>query len=257
VTLLFSATIPPEIKDICVKYMKKPLTVETESSTKTVDTVSQRYYRVGENEKLARLHQLLLLMRPESCMVFCNTKIAVDRVTRYLNKKGHACRAIHGDIPQGRRLETMRQFKEGAFRILVATDVAARGIHVEGLSLVVNFDVPNDKDSYIHRIGRTGRAGQAGQAVSLVTRDDIMTLYEIEEHIGVLIEEAEWPVERPAGRINIVNRVNNGKHIWVAAKPSLISAPATAGRADGPKGASIKAFIRNLLGRLSKRGLKQ
>lgn len=193
VTLLFSATIPPEIERICARYMKNPMTVEIESPTKTVDTIRQCYYRVQPNEKLTRLNQLLLLMRPESCMIFCNTKKAVDQVTRFLNKKGYGAQALHGDIPQGRRLATMQQFKKGGFHLLVATDVAARGIHVDDLSLVINYDVPNEKDNYVHRIGRTGRAGHDGQAVSLVTTDDIMTLYEIEEHIGTQIDEAEWP----------------------------------------------------------------
>lgn len=195
VTLLFSATIPPEIERICVRYMKNPFSVEIESPTKTVDTIRQCYYRVQPNEKLTRLNQLLLLMRPESCMIFCNTKKAVDQVTRFLNRKGYAAQALHGDIPQGRRLATMQQFKKGGFHLLVATDVAARGIHVDDLSLVINYDVPNEKDNYVHRIGRTGRAGHDGQAVSLVTTDDIMTLYEIEEHIGTLIDEADWPDE--------------------------------------------------------------
>lgn len=195
VTLLFSATIPPEIERICGKYMKNPSTVEIESPTMTVETIQQCYYRVKGNEKLTRLNQLLLLMRPESCMIFCNTKRAVDQVTRFLNKKGYAAQALHGDIPQGKRLATMQQFKNGGFHLLVATDVAARGIHVDDLSLVINYDVPNEKDNYVHRVGRTGRAGHKGQAVSLVTTDDIMTLYEIEEHIGTLIEEEEWPDE--------------------------------------------------------------
>ncbi len=195
VTLLFSATIPPEIEKICGKYMKNPLTIEIESQTKTVDTISQCYYRVENNEKLTRLNQLLLTIRPESCMIFCNTKIAVDRVTRFLNKKGYAAQALHGDIPQAKRLATMQQFKNGGFQLLVATDVAARGIHVDDLSLVINYDVPNEKDNYVHRIGRTGRAGQDGRAVSLVTGEDIMSLYEIEEHIGALIEQVKWAEE--------------------------------------------------------------
>ena len=342
VTLLFSATIPPEIGNICVKYMKDPLTIEIESPTKTVDTVSQCYYRAEEKKKLECLNRLLLYMRPESCMVFCNTRLAADRVARYLKRKGYAAQALHGDIPQGRRLATMQQFKEGGFQLLVATDVAARGIHVEGLSLVVNYDVPNDRDSYIHRIGRTGRAGQMGQAVSLVTRDDIMTLYEIEEHIGVLIEEAEWPDEselvihageveqwikshalsdkaaedagKPAekrrhsrkagrkssrsktsrekagkakgrgktgkgehtaasagfmtgnkaagrqpsdrksgGRINIVYSKNNGKPIFVAAKPSIISTVENTGAGRGsPKSPVGKSFFERLFSRLKK-----
>lgn len=195
VTLLFSATIPSEISRICRDFMKHPVTIEIESQTKTVDTIQQLYYRVNHNEKNLQLNRLLLFERPESCMIFCNTRIAVDRVQAFLLRKGYASQALHGEIPQGKRLKTMQQFKQGEFHLLVATDVAARGIHIDGLSLVINYDVPVEKDSYVHRIGRTGRAGYTGRAISLVTGDDIMTLYEIEEHIGALIPEAELPSE--------------------------------------------------------------
>jgi ATP-dependent RNA helicase DeaD len=195
VTLLFSATIPAEIRNICSKYMKNPTIIEIESPTMTVDTIQQRYYRVNHNEKNTQLHRLLLVEQPESCMIFCNTRNMVDRVQRFLTRQGYASRALHGDIPQVKRLKTLQQFKQGYFRLLVATDVAARGIHIDDLSLVINYDVPLEKDSYVHRIGRTGRAGNGGQAITLVTSDDIMTLYEIEEHIGVMIPEAELPSE--------------------------------------------------------------
>lgn len=195
VTLLFSATIPPEIRRICSQYMKNPGTIEIESQTKTVDTIRQTYYRVEHNEKNTQVSRLLLVEKPESCMIFCNTKAAVDRVQAFLSRKGYSSQALHGDIPQSKRLNTIQQFKQGQFHLLVATDVAARGIHIEGLSLVINYDVPNDKDNYVHRIGRTGRAGNDGLAITLVTADDIMTLYEIEEHIGALIPEAELPSE--------------------------------------------------------------
>ncbi len=195
VTLLFSATIPPEIKRICNNFMRQPETVEIESPTKTVDTIQQIYYRVEPNEKRTQLNRLLLLDCPESCMIFCNTRVAVDQVQSFLSRKGYASAALHGDIPQGKRLKTIQQFKQGDLHLLVATDVAARGIHIEGLSLVVNYDVPNEKDSYVHRIGRTGRAGNDGRAITLVTSDDIMSLYEIEEHIGVMIEEGQLPPE--------------------------------------------------------------
>lgn len=193
VTMLFSATIPVEIKRICTKYMKDPVTIEIESQTKTVDAIRQLYFRVEKNEKRTQLIRLLLAERPESCMIFCNTRIAVDQVKSFLNRQGYACHALHGEIPQAKRLKTIQQFKQGEFRILVATDVAARGIHIDELSLVINYDVPVEKDSYVHRIGRTGRAGREGRAVSLVTSDDIISLYEIEEHIGTMIEEAELP----------------------------------------------------------------
>lgn len=194
-TLLFSATIPSEVKRICSDYMKDPVTVEIESRTLTVDTVQQIYYRVNHNEKRTQLERLLLFEQPESCIIFCNTRKAVDQVQHFLTKRGYASHGLHGDIAQGTRMKTMEKFKQGDFHILVATDVAARGIHVDDLSLVINYDVPIEKDSYVHRIGRTGRAGNGGRAVSLVTGDDLMTLYEIEEHIGVLIEEMPLPTD--------------------------------------------------------------
>jgi superfamily II DNA/RNA helicase len=195
VTLLFSATMPPEIGNICGKYMRQPHTIEIESQTMTVDTTQQVYYRVEPNEKRTQLNRLLLLERPESCIIFCNTRMTVDRVQNFLARKGYAVQALHGDIAQNRRMKTMEQFKHGDFHLLVATDVAARGIHVDDLSLVINYDIPIEKDSYVHRIGRTGRAGHGGRAISLVTSDDIMSLYEIEEHIGSRIEEEDLPTE--------------------------------------------------------------
>ena len=195
ITLLFSATIPDEIKAICQGYMKHPVTYEMESHTKTVDTIEQVYYRVKHNEKRTQLHRLLMMERPDSCLIFCNTKIAADKIQSFLNQKGYAAKTLHGDIPQGKRLNIIQQFKKGAFPILIATDIAARGLHIDDLALVINYDVPLEKDNYVHRIGRTGRAGKGGRSVTLATGDDIMSLYAIEEHIGVLIPEAELPSE--------------------------------------------------------------
>ncbi len=194
-TLVFSATIPPDIRKICRDNMKNPETIEIESRTMTVDSIQQKYYRVRENEKNAMLHRVLMMERPDSCMIFCNMRVTVDRVQNFLVKQGYDSRALHGDIPQEKRLKTLQQFKDGKFSLLVATDVAGRGIHIDDLSLVINYDVPNELDNYVHRIGRTGRAGSGGRSVTLVTGEDIMSLYEIEEHIGCLIEEAEFPPE--------------------------------------------------------------
>lgn len=195
ITLLFSATIPAEVHKICRKYMRQPQTIEIASSTKTVDTTEQLYYRVQNNEKNMQLHRLLMLEQPESCLIFCNRRSTVDKVQSYLNRKGYASQALHGDIPQAKRLKTIQRFKQGDFHLLIATDVAARGIQVDGLSLVINYDVPLEKDGYVHRIGRTGRAGNVGRAITLVTGEDLMDLYEIEEHIGVMITEANFPPE--------------------------------------------------------------
>lgn len=194
-TLMFSATIPRELRRICLDYMKHPVTIEIKSHTKTVDTTQQEYYRVEERQKHFSLNRLLLLELPESCLVFCNQRHTVEEVQRFLDRKGYASRALHGDIPQVKRLKTVQQFKKGDFHVLVATDVAARGLHIDDLSLVINYDLPLQKDSYIHRIGRTGRAGSGGRAVTLVNGDQIMSLYEIEEHIGSLIAEVEFPSE--------------------------------------------------------------
>lgn len=218
VTLLFSATLPTEIRKICREYMKNPVTIEIESQTKTVDVIQQAYYRMERNEKCTQLNRLLLIERPESCMIFCNTRIAVDQVQRFLVRKGYVTQALHGDIPQGRRMKTIQQFKQGEFQVLVATDVAARGIHIDGLSLVINYDVPLEKDSYVHRIGRTGRAGNGGKAITFVTGDDIMNLYSIEEHIGALIDEADLPSEAVFNEHRIVGEK------WLKAK-SLKSKP--------------------------------
>lgn len=222
VTLLFSATIPPEISKICREYMKHPVTVEIESQTKTVATTQQVYYRVQNNEKNTQLNRLLLAEQPESCMIFCNTRIAVDRVQMFLSRKGYASQALHGDIPQVKRLKTLNQFKQGDFHILVATDVAARGIHIDDLSLVINYDVPLEKDGYVHRIGRTGRAGHGGRAISLVTGEDIMSLYEIEEHIGVMIDEADLPTEA------YLKENESSVQQWIKANSQKTSAPRAA-----------------------------
>jgi len=222
ITLLFSATIPVEIQRICQGYMKNPVTIAIESQTKTVDTINQTYYRIEKNEKRTQLHRLLMAERPESCIIFCNTRYAVDQVQSFLSRKGYASQAIHGDIPQGKRLKIMQDFKQGKFHLLVATDVAARGIHIDDLSLVINYDVPLEKDNYVHRIGRTGRAGKGGRAITFVTSEDIMSLYEIEEHIGAMISESELPGESE------LNESQADAEKWIQEKfknSVLVSAP--------------------------------
>jgi ATP-dependent RNA helicase DeaD len=218
VTLLFSATMPPEVIRVCKKHMRNPTNIIIESPTKTVDIIEQMYYRVEANEKRSQLHRLLLVEQPESCLVFCNTRVAVDRVRNFLAPKGYAVQALHGDIPQGRRMQTIKGFKQGKFHVLVATDVAARGLHIEDLSLVINYDVPVEMDSYVHRIGRTGRVGKKGRAATLVTSEDIMTLYEIEEHIGALIPEADLPSE------TMVNERRASAKRWINSKRQTGSA---------------------------------
>jgi len=193
VTLLFSATMPPEIQRVCKTYMSDPVTLELGSDTKTVDTIKQVYYKVEKKDKRAQLDRILKVEQPDSCIIFCNTRSEVDWVHKFYSRKGYEIGALHGGNTQNSRMKTMERFKKGQLQIIVATDVAARGLHIDDLSIVVNYDVPIEKDSYIHRIGRTGRVGNSGLAITLVTVDDMWSFYEVEEHVGVLIEELELP----------------------------------------------------------------
>ena len=212
VTMLFSATMPSGIQRICRSYMNDPITIELETETKTVDSIKQIYYRVERNEKRIQLDNILKAEQPDACMVFCNTRIEVDKVQSFLHNKGYVCDALHGANSQGSRMNTINKFKKGKLQILVATDVAARGIHIEDLSLVINYDIPFEMDGYVHRIGRTGRAGNSGKAITLVTSEDIISLYEIEEHVGVLIEEEVLPTKE---EIEEVLKKADGKWVGV------------------------------------------
>ncbi len=194
-TMLLSATIPYEIMNISWQYMKEPMEIKLESETKTVERVKQIYYRVQPNRKRAGLYKIISLYRPENLIIFCNTRWQVDRVKQFLEEKGFNAKGIHGGVSQSGRTKTMDSFKKGANDILVATDVAARGIHVDDLEMVINYDVPNEKDNYVHRIGRTGRIGNSGLAVTLACSEDMFALYEIEEHIGAMISEVDFPSE--------------------------------------------------------------
>ena len=220
VTLLFSATMPAEIQKICKEYMKQPTTIELESDTKTVDTIKQVYYRVDHNDKRTQLDRILNVEQPDSCMIFCNTRAAVDKVNAFLLRKGYTSDALHGANTQSSRMRTIQQFKNGAFQILVATDVAARGIHIEDLSLVINYDLPVEKDSYVHRIGRTGRAGNGGRAITLVGNDELMSLYDIEEHVGTLIEEEDLPSDA-----YVLECIQKASGKWAQAKASFVYKP--------------------------------
>ncbi len=214
VTLLFSATMPPEIQRICKSYMKDPVTIELETDTMTVDTVRQIYYKVQRDEKRTQLDRILKFEQPDSCMIFCNTRIEVDRVQSFLHRKGYVAQALHGANAQNKRMKTIEAFKKGKIQIMVATDVAARGIHIDDLSLVINYDVPEDRNSYVHRVGRTGRAGNSGLAISIVTTETLMTLYEIEEHVGVLIDEEELPTDE-----QVAEALANADGKWVGVIP--------------------------------------
>lgn len=167
--ILFSATMPKVILDLSKSYQNDPLFIKTQSKTLTVNTVTQMVYEVNQSDKIRALVQLIEYYRPSSSMIFCNTKKMVDDLSSSLIAKGFNVASIHGDLKQEMRNIVMNKFRERKISHLVCTDVAARGIDVDGLDIVFNFDVPQEIDYYVHRIGRTGRAGKLGQSVTLIT----------------------------------------------------------------------------------------
>src|SRR5690606_8940010 len=168
-TLLLSATMPDAIRRIAEKFMKTPEVVKIKSKEMTVENIEQFYVKSVEREKFDILSRLLNVQQPELAIIFGRTKRRVDELAKALNIRGYLAEGIHGDLSQAKRMSVLKQFKAGKIDILVATDVAARGLDISGVSHVYNFDIPQDPESYVHRIGRTGRAGKKGVAVTFVT----------------------------------------------------------------------------------------
>ena len=179
-TLLFSATMPNAIKRIGVKFMKEPEHVKIAAKELTTELVDQYYIRVKENEKFDTMTRLMDVEQPELSIVFGRTKRRVDELTRGLKIRGFRAEGIHGDLDQGKRLRVLRDFKNGNLDVLVATDVAARGLDISGVTHVYNYDIPQDPESYVHRIGRTGRAGKSGQSITFVAPNEMGYLQIIE-----------------------------------------------------------------------------
>jgi len=193
-TVLFSATMPPAILAITEKYQRNPVHVKIKSAQKTVELIEQFYFEVAMGRKTDALKLLLSAYSPSSAMIFCNTKKMVDELTEELIKSGFRASGIHGDMKQSQRTQVMNGFKNRSTEILVATDVAARGIDVTGVDAVFNYDLPQDNEYYIHRIGRTGRAGRAGTAYTLISgRRQFYELREIEKYIKATIQERSLP----------------------------------------------------------------
>ena len=166
-TVLFSATMPDAIMELTSQFMRDPQLVEINATQVTLDAIAQQYMEVPMGRKLDALNLLLRSREPVRTMIFCNTKLMVDEVSSYLNKNGFTCEGIHGDMNQSQRTRVMEGFKSARIPILVATDVAARGIDVNDIDYVINYDLPQNSEIYVHRIGRTGRAGKEGTAITL------------------------------------------------------------------------------------------
>ena len=189
-TALFSATMPPPIRRLADQYLYHPVTVKVKAATLTVETVEQFALEVSPREKADALVRLLDAERPDQAIVFVRTKIRCEQLFRVLRDRGLNVKALHGDMTQGARDGVMISFKEGRLPLLVATDVAARGLDISGVSHVINFDVPTSPDGYVHRIGRTARVGRSGRAITLYERRQRREIEAIERHAGVKL--APW-----------------------------------------------------------------
>jgi ATP-dependent RNA helicase DeaD len=193
VTMVFSATLPKDVEALCHQYMKEPYQIEIAATGITTDTIEHRVMKVREEAKIPLLKDVTVVENPDSCIIFCRTKENVDTVYSELEKSEYSCERLHGGLEQEERFAVMDGFKMGNFRYLVATDVAARGIDVDNITLIINYDVPMEKESYVHRTGRTGRAGNKGKAITFATPYEDKFLKAIERYIGFELLEMNSP----------------------------------------------------------------
>lgn len=202
VTMLFSATMPEKIEEICTKHMISPIKIDIKAEKPTTEKIEQYYYEVEEAKKFNLLNQIIYTNAIESCIIFCNTRDKVEDIEYQMKRKNYYCIGLHGGMEQKERLETIKRFKSGEFHFLIATDVAARGIHIDDISHVINYDVPFEKESYVHRIGRTGRVDKEGVAITFVSDIEKRYLNEILRYINYKIPQKQPLTEK---------EVNNAK----------------------------------------------
>ena len=190
-TMMFSATMPPAIVEISQRFLKEPMMVQVAKKELTVPKITQYYYQVSQENKAEVMSRLLDMYTPKLSIVFCNKKRQVDELARELQERGYLAEGLHGDLKQEQRDQVMNRFRQGRTNILVATDVAARGIDVGAVEAVFNYDIPQDDEYYVHRIGRTGRAGREGMAFSFVVGRELYKLRDIQRYCkGVMIPQA-------------------------------------------------------------------
>lgn len=195
-TMLFSATMPQDIEKLSRTYMDNPKRIEISSTVTLTDHIEHELYSVKEQQKFTLLNDILTVENPDSCIIFCRTRDQVDEVTEKFERLHYTCDGLHGGMTQEDRFEVMDDFKRGEFRFLVATDVAARGIDIESISHVVNYDFPLENESYVHRVGRTGRAGKKGKAISLATPREEAYVKEVEAYIGFNLPRKKAPSQQ-------------------------------------------------------------
>ena len=196
--LLFSATMSLRVNELAYEHMNNPQQVQVESEQVTAQHVRQVLYHTANEEKIPLLVGLLSHTDPHRSIVFVNTKRAADRVWSYLEGNGFKCAVLSGDVPQKKRQRLLREFQEGKLPVLIATDVAARGLHIPDVSHVFNYDLPQDAEDYVHRIGRTARVGKDGDAISFACENYVYSLPDIEAYIGHKIPVEAVPEDRIA-----------------------------------------------------------
>jgi len=199
-TLLFSATMPKEIRDIATNLMKDPQEIKVKAKEMTVENIDQYFIEVPDRNKFDTLTNHLDIHDPQLAIVFSRTKKRVDEITEGLQARGFRAEGIHGDLTQGKRMSVLNKFKNGRVEVLVATDVAARGLDISGVTHVYNFDIPQDPESYVHRIGRTGRAGRNGEAISFITPREMAHLKLIERTTKSKMKRMMPPTHQEAKR---------------------------------------------------------
>lgn len=225
VTMLFSATLPEDIDDLSKKYLKNPTKIEIEAKTLTVDRIEQIAYKVEENAKLNLLKDVTVVENADSCVIFANTQKKVEMIYNELTALNYQCDKIHGGMEQDDRIKVMSNFRKGYFRYLIATDVAARGIDIDDITHVINFDIPVLRENYVHRIGRTGRAGKEGRAITFVTKADDRRVAEINSYTGrELVIRQEKPSRKSVKRLKSeFERKLNEKRVVKIDKSSNLS----------------------------------
>ncbi|MGM0496214.1 MAG: DEAD/DEAH box helicase [Bacillota bacterium] len=227
-TVMFSATMPKKIVDITNRYMNNPQLVSVITENETNEDITQYYYLIQDKNKIEGVGRLLHVYNPNLTLIFCNTKRKVDDVTRELTKKGYNVNKIHGDLKQTARLQVLDSFHSGVLDILVATDVAARGLDIKNVEVVMNFDVPEKAEYYVHRIGRTGRIGNKGYSFTLVSKRELSRLDSILAFTKSNIKKRKIPTPETVIQVRqdnqlqeietIIENINTSPHLETAAK---------------------------------------
>ncbi len=242
-TMLFSATLPDTIKELAKRYMRNPREVIISAESLTVPETEQVYINVGRKNKLWALCRILDSEKPSLALVFCSTKKMVDMLAHKLRAYGYSADAIHGDLTQAARDKVMSKFRSGKLRILIATDVAARGLDIEDISHVINYDIPENPEDYVHRIGRTARAGKSGRAITFVTQQEQHLVKAIENYSRSKLEGIEVPEAR--GRETVKRQLDFDEY---ADHFGMVPFAINVGRKDGVGMVDLIRFIERKTG---------